>query len=255
MRTATVGFMVGLSVPLKGLELIFASSRLRRAALIPFVLTLLIFIFGVFFGLPSLAHLIPMLTGQGLAFLGLATGTISYTMIYWLVFLLSWPAAIFSLFYILFLASRLIAAPFYALLAERVLIERRLIEDRPFQFADWLNSNAKLLGTSLLKVGVFLIVGLILFFLSFLPGLGLFTGFGFLLMAAFDVMDMSFEAMRMDFGARARFFRLGLPCFFGLATAMGLVFLIPGLNFFLFPASVAGASEIIRHETMNGRLV
>lgn len=248
-------FLLGFSSPFKGIELILSNRGLFWTAVLPFSITALIFILGLFFGFPLLAQLIPSLTLQSLLLIGVGNAGFWHSILYWVVVVLAWPAAIFALFYSLFLVTRLIATPFYAFLAERVLISRNLIEDRPFEMWDWVVTNWRLMGVALIKVFVFAIVGLVLFLLSFFPGFGLISAFGYLLMAAFDVVDISFEGMRLSFKERLSFFQNELPCFFGLASAMGLVFLVPGLNFFLFPAAVAGASEIIKHRSGRGRLV
>lgn len=247
-------FFIGFSSPFKGLQLILSNRRLFRTALLPFLLTAAVFIAGLIMGFPLLAYYIPLMTIGSLSYIGVGGGSIWYTILYWVIAVLVWPAAIFGLFYALFLASRLIAAPFFAYLAEHVLIERGLIEDRPFEFVDFIVTNWRLLGVSLFKVLIFLLLGFCLFILSFFPGLGLLTGFGYLLMAAFDVVDMSFEGMRLSFDERVQVFREELPSFFGLAMVMGLVFLVPGLNFFLFPAAVAGGSEIIQYRFDRGRV-
>lgn len=247
-------FFIGFSAPFKGVQLLMSNRRLFRTALWPFFLTTFVFIGGLMVGFPLLAQYIPLMTVWSLASIGLSGSTIWYTILYWIIAVLAWPAAIFGLFYALFLISRLIATPFYAYLAERVLIERGLIEDRPFEFVDFIVTNWRLLGVAFVKVLVFLFAGSVLFILSFLPGTGLITGIGYLLMAAFDVVDISFEGMRLSFRERARIFREELPSFFGLALILGLVFFIPGLNFFLFPAAVAGASEIIQYRSDRGRV-
>ncbi len=246
-------FFIGFGAPFAGVQLILSNRRLFRTALLPFLLTAFVFIAGLAAGFPFLVQHIPLMAAGGLALIGLSSSSIAYAILYWIIVVLAWPAALFGLIYVLFLISRLIATPFYAYLAERVLIERGLIPDRPFEFIDFIVTNWRLLGVSLVKVVVFLIAGCLLFILSFFPGLGLVTGLGYLLMAAFDVVDISFEGMRLGLRERVRIFREELPSFLGLATMMGLVFLVPGLNFFLFPAAVAGASDIIQYRFARGR--
>lgn len=246
MSTHAHGFGQGFLSPIRGLELIASNRRVRRLAIVPFALTFLVFIAGVFLGLPFIVHLIPFIAQNGVNAIGFATGSFGFIAMYWLVTVLAWPVAAFALLFVLFLISRLLATPFYSLLAERVLIERKLKPDDPFALSVWLRTLVPLMIVAIVKTVLFLIVGAMLFVLSFIPGLGAVTAFGFLLMAAFDVVDLSMEAMQMSLGERLKLFASEIPAFSGLAAAMGLVFLLPGLNFFLFPAAVAGGSEIIR---------
>jgi uncharacterized protein involved in cysteine biosynthesis len=238
-------FRTGFSAPLRGLELIFANPRVRHAAIIPFALVLFTFMIGIFFGLQALYLLIPWLANTAIIASGITTATFGASVIYYVLISIAAPVGVFALLFMLYLISQLIAAPFYAILAERVLIEKGLIPDRPFRFKEWANVSAHLFAVSLGKVVIFGAAAAVLFIISFIPGLGILSAFGFLLMTAFDVVDISLEALRMGLKERMRFFRAELPAFVGLACTLGLVFLIPGLNFLLFPASIAGAHGII----------
>jgi uncharacterized protein involved in cysteine biosynthesis len=253
VKNAVTGFGAGFLVPLHGLQMILTYPRVRRLAIIPFVLTFIVFIIGSFFGLPALTHLIPFIAQNGILAVGLTTGTAGFSLFYWLIVILAWPVAIFALLAVLFVLSRLIATPFYALLAEQVLIERKIKPDLPFRLHIWLKTSALLMVVALIKALIFGVVGSLLFLMSFIPGIGLISAFGFLLLTAFDVVDLSMEAMQLGLQERYKLFRDDFPAFVGLAVAMGLVFLVPGLNFFLFPASIAGGSEVIRRQKlMNG---
>lgn len=246
MKSAISGLFAGFGVPFRGVELILGNKRVRRYAILPFLLVVITFLAGIAFALPALVGFVPMFANSALGLLGLASGGIASGALYVTLLLVTWPMAIFALLFALFLVSKLIAAPFYALLAERVLVETGLRRDTPFRLSEWIALSGRLFVIALIKIAIFTIVGLALFILSFIPGVGLFTAFGFLLMASFDIVDISLEALNMGLMERFRFFRDEFPAFVGLACMLGLVFLIPGLNFFLFPAAVAGSSGILR---------
>jgi uncharacterized protein involved in cysteine biosynthesis len=101
-------------------------------------------------------------------------------------------------------------------------------------------------GVSVLRGFLFGLLGAVLFVFSFVPGLGLLTGFCFLVLVAFDICDYALEALQMNLSERIYFFRRHIAVMVGLGAIMGLVFLVPGLNFFLFPAAVAGAADVVR---------
>lgn len=246
MAPAFNGFLVGFAAPARGLEMILRRPRIRHAAIVPFVAVLLVFIVGILVGIPALYYLIPSVSHMLMLKLGLTAMTTLDQILYYGVIALTVPVALFGLLFLLFLASQLLAAPFYALLAERVLVETALLAEQPFRAGEWLRNNLHLLMVALLKVAVFGALGLILMALSILPGIGIFSAFGLLMMTAFDIADISFEALKMGFRDRLRFFREEFVSFVGLACALGLIFLVPGLNFFMFPAAIAGVSGILR---------
>ncbi len=246
MNTFFSEFTTGLLAPWRGTELILSKPRVLRFAILPFIITTIVFLAGLGWGFSLLAGWIPSIATMMMGWFGMDPTSFGSTFLYWTIIIAAWPFALFALVYFLFLLARLIAAPFYALLAEQVLIETGALADRPFQFGEWLRVNARLFGVALVKVGFFALIGIVLFILSFIPGLGLLTGFGFLLIAAYDIIDISLEALQLGFRQRFQFFRARMPAFLGFACVLGLVFLVPGLNFFLFPAAVAGGSDVVR---------
>jgi uncharacterized protein involved in cysteine biosynthesis len=58
--------------------------------------------------------------------------------------------------------------------------------------------------------------------------------------------------MALDSATRFAFFRQHFAVFVGLGVSLGLVFLIPGLNFFVLPASVAGGADLVRRLSKQG---
>lgn len=249
-------FTTGFAVPFRGVGLLLSKRRLRLLGIVPIFMTAATLILGVAFAFPLLSANLPVFVQSALVFVGMAATGWLTSIFYWLSLILLWPAALFALVYFLFVISRVLATPFYALLAEAVLVETGLIQDRPFRVREWLAISARMLMVSLGKLVIFVVLGATLFLFSFLPGLGLLTAFGFLLMASFDIVDVSLEAMQIGLRDRIRFFRGEFSSFAGLAMVLGLVFLVPGLNFFIFPASIAGGSEIIRrHKAKSGAMM
>lgn len=239
-------FFLGFSTPLVGLTLILESHRIRRLSIIPFILTLIVFVVGLALGLPFITGLVAPFT-QWIVSVVTSKPTSEFAVgLSWVLPFLIWPALAIALLYLLVVMTRLFVSPFYSLLSEKVLVVRGALEPDKFQLFSWVKLNARMLRVSLVKALAFSILGLILTLLSFIPGVGLLTGFGFLILIGYDVTDYAFEALQWSWEQRVKFFRRHFPAFIGLGTALGLVFLIPGLNFFLLPASVAGAAELVR---------
>lgn len=244
---------VGFAAPLRGFRLIMKHRSVRRMAILPFLLSFLVFIVGLSIGAPFLIASVPVWSAGAVSVLGLTAVSFLGGLLYWVLLLLLWPTAIIALLYLLFVVSKILGAPLYALLAEQVLKAEGVLQDSPFRLMPWLATNARMIWVSVLKSVLFLGVGGVLFVLSFIPGVALLTGFGFLLIVTFDLTDYSFEAVQMSLNDRLRFFRQHFLAFSGFALTMGLVFLIPGLNFFLFPAAVAGGSDMVRRYTKQAR--
>lgn len=231
--------------PFKGVETIFKNAKIRHAAILPFLVVMVIFVLGAVVGLPLLFEAVPWIAHATVEAIGVDLSSRAATTLYWLFVLISFPVAICALLLTLFLVSQLAATPFYAFLAERNLREAGLKGQEPMAAWQWLKNNLHLIFVAIVKVVIYALLGVSLLVLSLLPGLGVFAAFGLLLMAAFDIVDISLDALNLGLRERLQFFQEELAAISGLAAMLGLVFLIPGLNFFLFPAAIVGSSEII----------
>ncbi|MCM2280500.1 MAG: EI24 domain-containing protein [Bdellovibrionaceae bacterium] len=240
MKDASVHFIDGFSSSFRGLKALARTRRLWPYALAPFVIGAALLGVGLSWAFTNLG---PWINGW-------ATGAAVVpealrSTVYWLVVILLWPVCLVAIFYGVFIATKILAAPFHALLAERALMEFDALQDRPFQFGPWVRVSVRMLRVSIVKALLFAVLGLFLFAVSFVPVLNVFAAFGFLLIVAFDSTDYSFEALQMGFRDRLGFFRRHFFYFCGLAASLGLVFFIPGFNFFLFPAAVVGGSDLV----------
>lgn len=240
MTDAVSRFAIGFSSFFRGAGLLARSPRLWPFAVTPFLIGSVLLVWGLVWAFSNLGGLVSGWV-MGTEFAPEAIRGI----LRWVVLILIWPVAFIGLFYMTFLVTKVIAAPFHALLAERALIELKGIEDRPFVVREWLKISVRMFWVSLLKAFLFAVLGAILLLASFIPVVNLFAAFGFLLIVAFDCADYSFEARQMGLRERLRYFRSNLWYFFGFASSLGLVFFIPGFNFFMFPAAVAGGSDLV----------
>lgn len=250
MIRAVRKFIWGLLSPISGVALILESKRVRRLAIVPFILTILVFVVGLATGLPFITGLVAPFTENIVSFVaslfGMKPSSDFAVALSWLLPVLIWPSLALALLYVLILLTRVVAAPFYSMLAERVLIERAGLEGGKFQLIPWARLTFRMTGVSVIKAFLFSIVALVLTVLSFIPGVGVITGFGFVLLIAYDISDYALEARQLGLSDRLAFFRRHFFAFLGLGLGLSLVFLIPGLNFFLLPASVVGAADLVR---------
>jgi uncharacterized protein involved in cysteine biosynthesis len=237
--------MLGVLIPVRGVSILSSNASIRRLALLPFIVTLLIFIAGLSWGLPFVTGLVQPTTTWVLKFLALKSTTDTYSILSWAIPVLLWPPFVFFLLYMLWQTTRLFAAPLYSLLAEKVLTVSGFYPTEKFQLFGWARANVQMAIVSIMRTFSFALFGAVLFLLSFIPGVGIFTSLCFLLIVTCDVCDYAFEAMRWPLGARFRFFREHFGFIAGFSVTLAVVFLIPGLNFFLLPAAVVGATDVI----------
>ncbi len=233
-------FAIGFTCFFRGLALLTSTPALWPYAFLPFMIGLSLFFGGFWWIAGRLSDWV-----QGLLQFVSSLEGAYFSILYWISLMIIWPAVVFALIYVIFVLSRLLAAPFHALLAERALIELEVIENRPFRFGEWLRLSIRMIVQSLLKTGAFAAVGLVLLLLSLIPLANILAAIGFLLIAAFDCTDYSLEAVHLTFRERIRLVRDNFAYFCGFAASLGLVFLIPGFNFFLLPAAVAGGSDLL----------
>lgn len=231
----------GMKVVFQGTKDIFSIPGLLAWAIIPFIIDLLILIFGFHWGkgqIPGWRDKV-----MGLVFSD-PSGWI-YTLLSPVLSLLFWMAFIGVLLYGTFLLATIVASPFNAIIAEKTLSHYGFLQNSPFNWAQWVTVSLRMFLISLIRVIVFAIIGVVLFILSFIPLLNLLASFVTFLIIAFDCMDYSFEVKQMSLSQRFKYFKNHLPEFCGMATMLGFSLLVPGLTLLLLPSSVAGSAWVM----------
>lgn len=147
--------------------------------------------------------------------------------------------------YAVYVLHAIIAQPFYSVLAEKAL----RISGRPP--AHGLSFGA-MLRSSVIKGLVFLIIGILLFVFSFIPGLNLVAIGGTLLLIAFDCLDYSLENRGLTLRGRIVYLRRNKAQWMGIAAGLALTLVLPGLTLLVFPGAVVGAALILK-ETNESR--
>lgn len=234
-------FARGFAVPLKGALILANHRKLQKYAFAPFAVTTVIFITGLAAGLPVITQAV---TPVAHAVTRNPAGQM-------LLAIALWPALALALTYVLVNLARLACGPLYGLLAEKTLVNQGALEKSDETVAKWFARQVRLTRAGLVKTAIFLVAGIMLGLLSFIPGLGFATSFVFLVLLAYDIVDYALDALGLKLERRIDFFRQHFAVFIGLGIALGLVFLIPGLNFFALPASVVGASDLTRRLAAN----
>jgi CysZ protein len=230
-------FLTGFRAPFLGFRLIVANAGFWRLATMPYLIDLCLFTAGVYLGWTYIPIALTMVLGGGTEFWG--------QLVYFIVFTLSFLSFVVLLFCLVFFMTNLIASPFNALLAEKTLRHIGAIPDVPQSMAKWFKSASKMLLISLARSLIFISIAAVLFVLSLVPGLQLVAAFAGLLLMSFDCADFGFETFHLSLGQRMKAYRSHLAEFSGFACALGLTFVIPGLNLLLYPATVVGATLLV----------
>jgi CysZ protein len=240
MRALASGFTLGFLSFFQGFLILAKNSKLWKYAIVPLIAAFSVFVF-------LLVKLAPQVFSKGMVEAEVLLPSWMFFADAILIRLLLWIILFFAAATLSFIAMRVLAGPINGILAEHTLSILSALKHKPMSKREWLLNFGKMLVVGLFTASVFTLASIVLFPLSFIPGLNLLAAFMLMLIATFEVSDYSFEAQRMGFRARFRYFFENLRYFFGFATAMSLVFFIPGFSLILFPVAVVGAAQLMAH--------
>lgn len=223
---------------LQGLRMILL-PQLRWFVLIPLLINILVFTGMIYWASGYFSLWLEQMTGwlpQWLAFL-------QYLL--WPLFFLALAAIMFFTFTII---GNFIAAPFNALLAEKV--QRMQGAELPEQqLSDWLAIVPKSIARELRKLLYYLPRAILLLLLSFVPILGfalwfLFNGW----MMAIQYCDYAADNRGISFADMQSRLRSKLSTCWPFGAVVNLAMLIPLVNLLIIPAAVAGGSLLWERE-------
>ena len=238
---------------LKGLKFIHsgwqASSQIpgvKKWIIIPFAINFLVFILGFAVGSSELSSFAKWAT-----LLLVESSGISFFQYLYYPFLLIFLIVFIVLYtYVTFLIASVIASPFYAVIAEKVLVHRGLLRDEGGSIFAQFKRNLQMIAVSLLRLFLLLFVGLFLFIFSFLPGVNLLTSYFAFIIMALDTADYSMETMGLSLSERIGYFKNNFSEFAGMGLIVGLTALIPGLILLVMPYAVIGSAINFKYEKM-----
>ncbi|CAK0770972.1 CysZ protein [Gammaproteobacteria bacterium] len=223
----------------RGLALLL-NPGLRRYVVLPGLTSLIIFTFAVWVGM-----------GQFGAFSSWAHGYLPFWLI-WIEWLL-WPlfaiAPVVVIFYFFTLATNVIAAPFNALLAEKV---SRQISGLPLGAGPGFGTAILRVPSSLKdewrKSVWFIVRALILVVLFFIPLVNLLAPLLWALFSAWSLalkyLDYPIGNQGLEFDETRALAAENRWLVLGFGGAVLLMTIVPVLNFVAMPAAVAGASAL-----------
>lgn len=153
---------------------------------------------------------------------------------------------------VLWVAGNMIASPFWDVLAEK---SERLLLDRPEAPFDWRIALADAwmsIRHSALALLLYVLIMGPLLLLNLIPGLGtvLYTLLSWtitVLFVARELMDVPLSRRRTPFVAKLVWIRQHRQVVAGLGTTCTLMLAVPGVNLFVMPLAVMGATLLYCH--------
>jgi len=232
--------LTGLNYFLQGVKLVRLPS-LRRYVIVPLLVNIVLFVVLIALGITQFNALIEQLMPKLPDWLQWLTTLLEIFVI---------AGTLLVAFYTFSLVANLIAAPFNSALA--LAVERHLRGNVNEQRENSFASTLKEIGTSFLQQGkklVYLITRAVPVLLLFLiPGVNIAAPFVWLLfgawMLALEYLDYPMANHGLGFTdvrQQAKEHRLTT---LGFGAAVMFVTLIPGLNLFVMPVAVAGATSL-----------
>ncbi|MBC86337.1 MAG: hypothetical protein CL677_04080 [Bdellovibrionaceae bacterium] len=236
----------GLLVLFRGWATLKEYPSLKKWILLPLLVDLLVFVIG----LVTLGGWIQgLILSMSTWLVGLLSFLQSFEWIFGLIYypllFIAFVAFAILWIYLTFIIGTIVAAPFNALLAEKTLLQLKVIEEESFSLKSWIGFTLRMLVAALTKAVVFSLFGVVLFICSFIPGLNIVSAYGALLIVTFDCFDYSYEVLGLNFGQRIKTFLGSLPMASGMAAGMGATLIIPGSTLLLLPLAVVGASRLL----------
>jgi len=234
-------FFLGFLSFFDGFKMLAKDKSLKKLAAIPILIDVLIFVgIAYTFFVFVMPHFLETILSPASGFWGKIARIGGYGFASVISLLLSGVLT--------FLLAQIVASPFNTLLAEKTLKSQGLLKGQPDK--SWLKGSLKMLFSGLIRGAILLLLGVLIFVLGFIPLLNVLALFMGLFLMATDCADYSHELLHMEFRKRAQFYVKFWLEFLGFGCAMGLTFMVPGLNLVMIPAlSISGALLVSRLRT------
>jgi CysZ protein len=229
----------GASHIVEGLRLI-TRPGLRRFVVIPFLVNVMVFSLLIWIGIGQFENFMAWLLPEDAW----------YSFLRWIL----WPLFAISLLFIVFFTftalANLIAAPFNALLAEKV--EQHLTGTPVEQTGSLLREIGPAILSELRKLAYYLVRAVPLLILFVIPGLNLAAPVFWALFNAWfltiEYVDYPMGNHGMNFSSQLSVLRRRRIPALSFGGGLTLLMLVPLLNFLAMPAAVAGATSLWIHQ-------
>lgn len=234
-------FFDGFGFIIEGKRTLSRVPGLGRWILIPWLLDVGLLGAGIYFG----AEWVQRLANSATAFIIKSTDMNSLSVVVYILLFVFWLVFAVLLFFLVYLFASVSSAPFYSVMAEKILVHKGTLRARPFSLSWVIKNSLRMLWVSILRAFILVLVGSVVFVVSFLPGLNLLSTFLVFVILSLDSADYALEAMGFGLRSRLRFFLDNFVEFCGMGAFVALTAMIPGLIVLLMPFAVLGATNLV----------
>lgn len=240
-QKVNLSFLKGLMCLPLGIKEILSDYKIFVYSIIPILLGVAFIYFGFYYGWDWSTEIVKNLVTRLLSQWFAEDGYIFKFIFSMFNFVAKILFTVFAI-YLGFIAIQIISIPFYSLSCEQVLMKRGVFPARDFRLAAWIRLNVRLLIISLIRMLIFLVFGIVVFILSFIPGLQLLAMIYSGYVMALDSMDYTLELYEMSLGRRMGIYFGEKGFFLGLGLVLLPSLFIPGLTLVLLPITVVGSA-------------
>lgn len=237
MSSSIQKFWFGFSSLFKGVDILVKHPQLRVYFLLPLILYIVLFVTGVVFAFSAVPALISALLPTLVGFW--------WNALYYIIVALLVTSIVFGSALVILLLASSLAAPLFSVLAEKTMLQLGYSKLEHRGIAHFLH----MLIVGLVKSVVFVLLSLVLFLFSFIPGLNVIAAFMGFLILAMDCCDYSLEVTGMGLNRRMQFLFAHWRELSGFACALGLSLLLPLWNILFLPIAVVGGAHLVGHLT------
>lgn len=236
-------FVRGLAAPFRAVRLLATQRQLRRLAMMPLAVNIVIFLVGVPLAVWGTISLVGGLV-HGSGFWGdLMRGVAQ---------VLAAVAVIFASFFLFVIIGNIVAAPFNSKLSAAV--EAHLTGVSPSGNTTVLTDATRSVTTALGRLVMFLLLYPPIFLTQFIPIVGvllqpLLAALYAAFMLSIDFSDFAFERHIDRFGRKVGFVWRRKPLYLGFGLVAVAMAIVPIINLLLLPVGVVAATILYIEET------
>lgn len=234
---AVEAYLKGMGVFFKGFSYFWANKSLRRLAIMPVIIVMILMAFGIY----SLIGISPILEQSISRF----TSSWISEGYFWIIKTFLYISYFFVSLGVLYILSMIVAIPFNSLIAEKTLELEKADYIQPKGMGDWISFNFQMLLTALIKAFLLLLISIPMLIFSFIPFLSLIAGFYTVLVIAYDSCDYALELKGKKLKQRWQFFKDHFWALAGYTTILSVFFAIPFVNIFLIPVFITSGSLFV----------
>ncbi|MEC9282625.1 MAG: EI24 domain-containing protein [Bdellovibrionota bacterium] len=231
---AIESYLKGMGIFFKGFSFFWANKVLRRLAILPVIIVMILMGFGIY----SLVEISPILEQTISRF----TSSWISEGYFWIIKTFLYISYFFVSLGVLYILSMIVAIPFNSLIAEKTLELEKAEYIQPNGMGDWISFNFQMVITALIKAMLLLVVSIPMLIFSFIPFLSLIAGFYTVLVIAYDSCDYALELKGRKLKQRWQFFKEHFWELAGYTTILSVFFAIPFVNIFLIPVFITSGS-------------